>query len=83
MTGTRKYVVMGLGLQVAALILLACLRSDKLVSYTYDLPPNAITDKIAAGAEAWDGLMQSAGVADARDSFITGLDEIRQSPESF
>ena len=74
---------MGLGLQVAALILLACLRSDKLVSYTYDLPPNALSDKIAAGAEAWDGLMQASGIAEARDEFIARLDEIRQSPDSF
>lgn len=38
--------------------------SDAIVSYCYDLPANALTDRIVAAAEEWQRTMQDLGLAD-------------------
>ena len=58
----RKQFVTALTIQLAILMTLAIFRSDKLLSFSYDLPSNAVNDQFVILAENWNGLMDTAGI---------------------
>ena len=80
---TWKHAKLAFVCQLAALVLLATVRSDKLLSYSYDLPPSVVTGQLTYAVETWDGWVSAVGISAARNTVIGMMDELRQSSETF
>ena len=76
-SNTRRLAVAGLAMQIFALAVLACVRSDKLIILAYDLPESPVTEQFIAGAERWNGLMEAAGVAAVTQDFVEAINWLR------
>ena len=68
-------------IQLAGLAILGIFRSDKLVSYTYDLAPDKVSERIVGAAEVWDGWMTKTGVGGLRRQAIGLIDAMRGREE--
>lgn len=58
----RRQLIAGLTIQLTVLMTLAIFRSDKLLSFSYDLPSNTINDRLVILAEDWNEKMDKAGI---------------------
>ena len=64
---------------LATTLLLAVFQSEGLVSWSYDLPSNAVTETIVSVVQSWNELMQSIGATDVGESvgdFIQSLRDL-------
>ena len=82
-TINRRLAVAGVLIQLFALLVLGCFRSDKFVILAYDLPPGIIANGMVEVAEVWDGWMEGLGVAAARQSVIDAIGELRGTEDDF
>jgi len=78
---TRSIVKMAVVIQLFALAILATFRSGELLSYTYDLPTNVVSEKIVIAAEGWNGLMESVGTARIGDRAVKIVSNLRNEEE--
>lgn len=51
-----------------AMLMLAMFHSASLVTWSYDLPPSALSDHVSVWAENWDALMRRLGPAHLTDA---------------
>lgn len=70
-------------IQLLGLFTLAVFRSDKLRSYTYDLPPNGYTRPLVLAAEEWNRAMETMGAAALTEGVLGFISSIRDSEEDF
>lgn len=82
-TLTRRLAVAGVLIQLFALLVLACVRSDKFVIFAYDLPPGGLANEIVEVAEIWDGWMDGLGVAAVRQHVIDAIGAMRGKDDGF
>jgi hypothetical protein len=79
----KKLIVTIFAIQILALLTLAVFRSDELLSYTYDLPPNGYTQPLVAAAEEWHRAMEAAGAASLTENVLDFISSLRDSEEDF
>lgn len=70
-------------IQLLGLFTLAVFRSDKLLSYTYDLPPTDYTRPLVLAAEEWNRAMETVGAAALTEGVLEFISSIRDSEEDF
>ena len=78
---TNRMVKGALIIQLAGLAGLGIFRSDKLVSYAYDLAPNKVSERIVEVAQMWDAGMKKIGAAKLTRQTIAMIDTLRGSEE--
>ena len=78
---TSNVVKAALAIQLVALLVLAIFRSDKLLSYTYDLEPGYGSEKLVLVAQYWHQQMEVIGITSFSTNVIEFIDEIRAADE--
>ncbi|WP_319531184.1 hypothetical protein [uncultured Cohaesibacter sp.] len=76
---TMQRVRQTLVILLATTLLLAIFQSEGLVSWSYDLPPNAFTETVVSVVQSWNELMRSIGATDVGESvgdFILSLRDL-------
>lgn len=81
--GRNKLLALIFLIQLFALFTLAVFRSDKLLSYSYDLPPNGYTQPLVAAAEEWHRTMEMVGTAALTEQVLDFISAMRDSEEDF
>ena len=80
---TRANVRASMAIFLSALLALALFKSDRLVSYTYDLPQGAVASLVVPLAEGWNRWMNALGTAGLTRVAARTMERLSSPPDEF
>ncbi|MEN0039939.1 MAG: hypothetical protein AAF764_01250 [Pseudomonadota bacterium] len=69
-----------LAIFLAGLLALVVFQSSAMVTTSYDLPENAMSERIVMAAETWHGWMEAMGTAGVTEAISDTLEEWHEVP---